>query len=61
MSKYIQSCIYKQIGTFTDDKITRKLQLTCEDHSMYSNWEFISKRSFQEEVVEYLVMEEKLV
>jgi len=49
-----------EIGTFTDDKITRKLQLTCEDHSMYSNWEFISKRSFQEEVVEYLVMEEKL-
>lgn len=52
---------YNQTGTFTDDKVTRKLQLTCEDHSMYSNWEFISKRSFQEEVVEYLVIEEKQV
>ena len=35
--------------------------LTDEDHKIYENWEFISKKSFQEEVVEYLMYEEKLV
>ena len=35
--------------------------LTDDDHKIYENWEFISKKSFQEEVVEYLMYEEKLV
>jgi hypothetical protein len=35
--------------------------LTDDDHKIYENWEFISKRSFQEEVVEFLMYEEKLV
>ena len=35
--------------------------LTDDDHKIYENWEFISKMSFQEEVVEFLMHEEKLV
>lgn len=35
--------------------------LSDDDHKIYENWEFISKRSFQEEVVEFLMYEEKLV
>ena len=42
-------------------KQSRKILLTDDDHKIYENWEFISKRSFQEEVVEYLIYEEKLV
>lgn len=50
-----------EIGYFADDKLNKKIQLTEEDHSTYDNWEFISRRSFQEEVVEYLIIEERLV
>jgi hypothetical protein len=35
--------------------------LSDDDHSIYEKWEFICKRSFQEEVVEFLMHEEKLV
>ena len=50
-----------EIGCFLDEKLSKKVQLTDEDHSMYDHWEFISRRSFQEEVVEFLIIEEKLV
>ena len=50
-----------EIGAFADERESRKVILTDEDHKMYSNWEFISKRSFQEEVVQFLIFEEKLV
>ena len=50
-----------EIGCFLDEKLSKKVLLTDEDHSMYDHWEFISRRSFQEEVVEFLIIEEKLV
>ena len=50
-----------EIGRFLDEKLSKKIQLTEEDHSTYDHWEFISRRSFQEEVVEFLLLEEKLV
>jgi hypothetical protein len=40
---------------------SRKILLSDDDHNIYEKWEFICKRSFQEEVVEFLMHEEKLV
>ena len=50
-----------EIGVFNDAKESRKVSLIDDDHKIYENWEFISKKYFQEEVVEYLMFEEKLV
>ena len=50
-----------EIGNFLDDKLNKNIILTEEDQSMYDHWEFLSRRSFQEEIVEFLIIEEKLV
>lgn len=50
-----------EIGGFADEREARRVMLSEEDHKMYTSWEFISKRSFQEEVVQFLQLEEKLV
>jgi hypothetical protein len=57
---YVYICIF-MTGSFTDEKLSKKFILTEEDHKTYEKWEFISKRSFQEEVVDFLTFEETLV
>ena len=39
----------------------RKIIINDDDQKIYANWDFISKQSFQEEVVEFLLHEDKLV
>lgn len=60
-AKDINTATQSEIGSFQDEKISKKLVLTDEDHKTYEKWEFISKRSFQEEVVDFLTFEEMLV
>ena len=60
-AKDINTATQSEIGSFQDEKVSKKLLLTEEDQKTYENWEFLSKRSFQEEVVDFLTYEEKLV
>jgi hypothetical protein len=57
---FLYICIFI-LGSFTDEKLSKKFILTEEDHKTYEKWEFISKRSFQEEVVDFLTFEETMV
>jgi serine/threonine protein kinase len=59
-SKDINMATQSEIGAF-DDKESKNIKVTEEDHKIFEKWEFISKRSFQEEVVEFLTYEEKYV
>jgi hypothetical protein len=58
-SRDINTATQSEIGTFADDNVSKKLVLTPEDHKTYEKWEFISKRSFQEEVVDLYLYEEE--
>jgi hypothetical protein len=60
-AKDINTATQSEIGSFQDEKISRKLILSEDDHKTYEKWEFLSKRSFQEEVVDFLTFEEKVV
>lgn len=60
-AKDINTATQSEIGSFQDEKISKKLILTEEDHKTYEKWDFLSKRSFQEEVVDFLTFEERVV
>lgn len=60
-AKDINMATQAEIGSFSDDKQSRKVVLTDADHKQYENWQFTSIRAYQEEVVEFLLMEEILV
>jgi hypothetical protein len=60
-AKDINTATQSEIGSFQDEKISKKLILTEDDHKMYEKWDFLSKRSFQEEVVDFLTFEERVV
>jgi hypothetical protein len=60
-AKDINTATQSEIGSFQDEKISKKLILSEDDHKTYEKWEFLSKRSFQEEVVDFLTFEEKVV
>jgi hypothetical protein len=57
-AKDINTATQSEIGSFQDEKISKKLILTEDDHKMYEKWDFLSKRSFQEEVVDFLLRKE---
>ena len=60
-SRDINTATQSEIGSFNDDKASKKIVLTDEDQKTYEKWEFISKRSFQEEIVDFYIHEEKVV
>ena len=60
-AKDINTATQSEIGSFDDDKNSKKIVLTDEDQKTYEKWDFISKRSFQEEVVDFYICEEKYV
>lgn len=60
-SKDINMATQSEIGTFADEKAFKKVELTEDDHKIYNDWEFISAKQFQEEVVEFLIYEDILV
>jgi serine/threonine protein kinase len=48
-----------EIGNFVDDKAMLKVNLNSDDLKQYEGWHYVSKRAFQEEIVEYLQHEEE--
>ena len=60
-AKDINTATQSEIGSFQDEKVSKKLVLTEDDHKMYEKWDFLSKRSFQEEVVDFLTFEDRVV
>ena len=50
-----------EIGSFTDEKAAKKLELTEADQKLYAGWNFVSAKAFQEELVEFKMIEEKMV
>lgn len=49
------------LGTFADEKGSSKVTLTAEDNKIYDSWEFVNLKSYEEEIVEFLYFEERLV
>lgn len=41
-----------------DEKISKKVILTENDHKLYENWDYVSYNSFEEEVVDLLMLQE---
>ena len=60
-SKDINMATQSEIGTFSDEKSFRKVDMTEADHKIYEKWDFISTKSFQEEVAEFLIYEDAFV
>lgn len=46
-----------EIGAF-DEKLTKGIELTDADQQAYKEWDFVSKRDFLAEIVEFLRYEE---
>lgn len=46
-------------GNFTDDSNSKPL--SAEDQKVYDNWEFVNLKSYEEEIVEFLYFEERVV
>jgi hypothetical protein len=46
-----------EIGAF-DEKLTKGVELTEADQQAYKDWDFVSKRDFFAEIVEFLRYEE---
>ena len=60
-AKDINTATQSEIGSFQDERVSRRLLLTDDDHRTYEKWEFLSKPSFQEEIVDFLTFEDKVV
>jgi beta-adrenergic-receptor kinase len=60
-SKDINMATQSEIGTFSDEKSFKKVDLTDEDHKVYEKWDFISLKSFQDEITEFLIYEDVFV
>ena len=50
-----------KLGLFPDEKSSRKVLLTDQDHRLYCNWNFVSQSSFEQEIVDFLILEETMV
>ena len=57
-TKNINMATQSEIGTFSDIKSFKNIELNDFDNKLYDNWDFISIKSFQEEIVEYLIYED---
>jgi serine/threonine protein kinase len=47
-----------EIGMFSDDKQSRKMDLTEADQAVFNKWIFVNKKAFQDEVVGFMRYEE---
>lgn len=54
----INAAAQSEIGVFRDQKNSQRLKLTDADQAVYQNWDYLCETSFQQEVVQYLCMEE---
>ena len=57
-AKDIYTLNESKLGLFVDEKASRKILLTEDDHKLYENWDFISHSSFEEEIVDLLIQQE---
>jgi len=58
--KDINAMSQSEIGDFQDESDLKRTELTDEDHAVYQDFNWISPRAFQVEVIEYLVYEAKM-
>ena len=57
-AKDIYTLNESKLGLFVDEKVSRQILLTEDDHKLYENWDFISHTSFEEEIVDLLIQQE---
>ena len=60
-AKDIYTLNESKLGLFVDEKASRKIILTEDDHKLYENWDFVSHCSFEEEIVDLLILQETTV
>lgn len=58
--KDVNAASQSDIGQFSEDKVFKKTVLEEKDHDVYKTWNWTNPKSFQTEVIEFL-MEEKRV
>jgi len=56
--KDINMATQSEIGSFADEKNSKKVDLTEADQKYYETWEFVSSKAFQEEVVGFMRFED---
>ena len=59
--KDINAASQSEIGTFADDRNSRKIEISETDHLIYKDWDWTMPSAFHEEVVEFLKLEEEKV
>jgi hypothetical protein len=47
-----------EIGEFADEREAGRVVLTAQDQAHYKDWNFVSEKCFQDEIVEFLLYEE---
>lgn len=57
-AKDINMATQSEIGSFADEKTSKKIELTEADQKIYDGWEFVSVKAFQEEVVQFMRYED---
>jgi len=56
--KDINMATQSEIGSFADEKTSKKVELTEADQKFYESWDFVSVKAFQDEVVAFMRFEE---
>jgi serine/threonine protein kinase len=57
-TKDINMQTQSEIGSFSDEKSAKQLDLNEQDHKHYEKWDYVSIKSFQQEMVDFLYFEE---
>jgi len=58
--KDVNAASQSEIGQFSEDKTFKKTTLEDKDHDVYKKWNWTNPRSFQSEVIEFLMYEKTL-
>ena len=58
--KDVNAASQSEIGQFSEDKNFKKTQLEEKDHKVYKDWNWTNPRSFNTEVIEFLMYEKTL-
>jgi len=58
--KDVNAASQSEIGQFSEDKNFKKTQLEEKDHMVYKDWNWTNPKSFNTEVIEFLMYEKQL-
>ena len=58
--KDVNAASQSDIGQFSEDKTFKATKLEEKDHDVYKEWNWTNPRSFQTEVIEFLMYEKTL-